>query len=804
MSEQMKGSIYLKRCLVGVCVCAAVVSAIASERVEKGETVTLTAANAEIVVAPKASKVVQFAAEEAKTFLSQALDADVPVVKAPTPGKASLVLGMNEWAAVAGFSTNSLTRDAFTVAAKGGRVYVLGCDSAKADPAWAVRHGGWTSVLFERATMFGVYDLLEREAGVKFYFPGELGTIVPKKASVTVTGARTVTPDFSSRFMQAWDGAYMEPDKGGYFRTLNYFRLRYETDRIPCCHGSICMMYPQRFGKSHPEYFALMQDGTRCSSPERVSVSVHPGQLCWSSGVVEEMYQDAASYLKGEPASVRGIPSRSEKGKFAWNGNCKDRKYVDLMPQDGWTGCLCPKCRGKSEGDLVWGAVTNIAWRLKREGIAGNIVNMAYSGCKRIPEMPFPENISVMIAPVGPWAQNCKDLQAKENAEVIGWSKKLGHKVWLWNYANKWGVLVRKARGIPTPAPRAWAAYYKSLAPYIDGAFVESETDRWFNNQLNYYVYSRICWDNGVDVEAVLATYFKDMFGAADAELAEIFRRLEDWWINEFVGNVVDSPMGPLVQPPKDSEIWNRLYSPTRLDGLDALVAAARGKVAAGSLEARRIDLVENEFLKPLRAESKAYFANYEKVKALRFTMPVGASKTVALRPFSHDPSRPFKTTVTTQVTVSRTEKSLVFAFDCEEPKMDDRAAGLHKADDPRLWMDDVVEVVLFPDSLDPGHCYHFFLNSGGCWSDSYDSDARVGVKWNSDMKTSVSHRRDGWTGTFEIPLAAFGYLKDEVQFEVARERNLQHDAGIHHLYNLSPCSNGFNDQDNLGTLILK
>ena len=789
-----------------VCACATGLSVGAAEQVEKGETVTFTAANAEIVAAPTASKVVKFAAEEAKTFLSEALGAEVPVVAAPTPGKASLVLGMNEWAEAAGLSTNGLVRDAFTVAAKGGRVYVFGRDSATVDPKKVIEGGGgWGAVLFERATTFGVYDFLEREVGVKFYFPGELGTIVPKKGSVAVTGTRTVRPDFTSRFMQAWDGAWFEPSvkRPRVPMTLNYFRLRYETDRIPCCHGSNGFMFTRRFGKSHPEYFALLQDGTRCSSVERVSSAIQPGQLCWSSGVVEEMYRDIISYLDGEDASVRGIPAMWEKNKFKWN-NVKDHKYIDVMPQDGWTGCRCAKCKGKTEGDLVWGAVTNLAWRLKRENRDAVIVNMAYSGCKRIPDMPFPENVAVMVAPTGPWSLYCKDLLAKENAIVKGWAEKLGHKVWMWNYANKWGVLVRKARGIPTPAPRAWAAYYKSLAPYIDGAFVESETDRWFNNQLNYYVYSRVCWDNGVDVEQILAMYFKDMFGAADGELAEVFRRLEDWWMKEFVGNVVDSPMGPLVQPPKDSEIWGRIYSQERLDALDALVAQARTKVAAGSLEARRIDLVENEFLKPLRAESKAYFTNYEKVKALRFPLSVGASKEVTLRPFATDPSRPLKTTVTTRVTISRTEKSLVFRFDCEEPKMDDRSAGIHAADDPRLWMDDVVEVVLFADSLNPSTYHHLFLNSAGCWTDSYDSDSRIGAKWNSGMTTSVSHRRDGWTGTFEVPLAAFPYLKDEVQFEVARERNLQHDAGIHHLYNLSPCANSFNDQDNLATLILK
>ena len=793
----------LARLFVASIVAAVVSWCSAAEKVEDGERIVFTPLNTEIVIPVKATKVVRFAAKEAKTFLSEVLGVDVPIVNEPSAGRSSLVLGANGWADAAGFTTNSLVRDAYTIAAKGSCVYVLGRDSATVDPEWVLRHGGWSSVLFERATMFGVYDFLERFAKVRFYFPGELGTIVPKAAAVVVRDGVTVSPDFTSRFMQAWDGKYMEDDKGGVKKTLNYFRLRYETFRIPCCHGSNGMMYTTRFGKTNPEYFALMQDGTRCTSVERVSASVQPGQLCWSSGIVNEMYLDAASYLKGESADVRGIPSRYQKGKFGWNGNCKDRRYVDLMPQDGWTGCRCEKCKGKTENELVWSAITNIAWRLKREGIAGDIVNMAYSGCKRIPDMDFPDNIQVMVAPVGPWSLNCPDLLKTENDIVKGWARKLGHKVWLWNYANKWGILVKKADGIPTPAPRAWAAYFKMLAPYIDGAFVESETDRWFNNQLNYYVYSRICWDNNADVEEVLDEYFADMFAAAAKPMAEVFRRLEDWWIKEFVGNVVDTPMGPVVRPPDDSVIWGKIYGPERLSGLAALFAEARSAVAPASLEARRIDMVEREFLIPLQKNSRSFAEKRAKLKECNLTLRVGESAKMELRPFILNPAKKLKTTVATSVSVERKEHSLVFTFDCHEPMMHDRAAGNHVADDPKLWMDDCVEVLLAPDAKNPSYIYHFFLNSSDSWTDSLDSDTRIGAKWNSNMITGVSHRRDGWIGRIEIPLAAFPALKEVITFEVARERNLRSDSNIHHLYNWSPCANSFADLDNLGTIKL-
>ena len=200
----MKAIVAATACVVS----AAALPCFSAEKVDaSGAAVTFTAANAEIVVRPDAEPVVRFAAKEAKTFLSEVLGAEVPVVNAPSDGKASLVLGSNAWADGAGLSTNAMERDEFVIAARGSRVYVLGRDSATVDPEWVLQHGGWSSVLFERSTMFGVYDFLERFACVRFYFPGELGTVVPKASSVTVRGGVSVKPDFSSRNIGFWTQA---------------------------------------------------------------------------------------------------------------------------------------------------------------------------------------------------------------------------------------------------------------------------------------------------------------------------------------------------------------------------------------------------------------------------------------------------------------------------------------------------------------------------------------------------------------------------------------------------------------------
>ena len=62
-------------------------------KIGKDAAMTLNKDNVEIVVSANASKVVQFAASELKTFLGSALSADVKIVNAPTAGKKHFFIG---------------------------------------------------------------------------------------------------------------------------------------------------------------------------------------------------------------------------------------------------------------------------------------------------------------------------------------------------------------------------------------------------------------------------------------------------------------------------------------------------------------------------------------------------------------------------------------------------------------------------------------------------------------------------------------------------------------------------------------
>ena len=366
--------------------------------------VTLTGADAEVVVAKGDAPAVRFAAAELTNFLSRAFGRTVPVTDAPQDGRKSILLG-RAGAEAAGVDVKALATDEFVVRTVGtDRVALVGRDHPTRDPAREHRNGA--ECRFDRATLFAAYDFLEREVGCRFYFPGELGECVPRTDRVTVrSGERRVKPAYQIRhWYDGGSSTWFEGDKGelNRVRGLNMLRLRMETEPIPCCHGQNAFRYVERFGKTHPEYFLTKADGTRFNCADAPGCSKF-GQICYSSGAMEELYQDVKAYLTGQPASSRGLK--------AWGYNCVGGKYVDIMSNDAFFPCHCGKCGPRASKtdkldyatEMVWEETVKIANRLTAEGVKGYVTQMAYNPYRRIPDFDIPTNVLVLVAVTGPW-----------------------------------------------------------------------------------------------------------------------------------------------------------------------------------------------------------------------------------------------------------------------------------------------------------------------------------------------------------------------------------------------------------------
>ena len=769
------------------------------------------AAQFEIVVPGDSTNVAKYAAQELQTFLEKTIGGEIAIKSSPTPGKTALLVGDNEQARRLGVDVKSLPRDGFIIKSAGNTVVIAGRDDPDKKPDEQFKAGSWGQ-LYECGTLFGVYDFLERFAGVRFYFPGDTGTIVQKKSSLKIPFMDIVErPDYTVRtYGTPYDGKWpnQKNDADYYDKHKMANRYRMQTEYIPNCHGLRGMDYIGRFGKTHPEYFALMENGKRYNDPGMQ----FPGQLCYSSGIREEIYKDAEAFLTGKPPESR-------IGKKYWSPNGCQKGYFNTMPEDGLYFCRCPECRkhfsrgNQSTSDFIWDVTIDTALKLKQNNIPGYVTMMAYTFYAPVPKRDIPDNVLVMVAELGPWGESCVETQKRDNQEIVDWTKKLGHKVWLWNYAGKYGGL--RIPGIPTSTPHAIGGYYKSLSPYITGALIQSGTDLYIFNHLNCYVFSKVCWDNSADVDKLLNEYYALMYGPAAEPMKKFFERIEYLWINKVIKKVVNTAEGPIVAPSSEYEIWEKIYSPREIASLTALFDHAETLASKDADALKRIKYMRQYFLDTLAKQVKTYADAKNDVAGLVFSVKDVPADKIAIDGKLDDPAWqtanevslvPFgasKDPVKTTVKALRSKDYLYLGFDCQEPKIDQAIATMREQDDKNVYTDSSVEIFLNPSGDRKNYC-QLIVNMPGCLSDQKinkaDSDSKPDWNWNSEAIVKTSKGIDGWTAEIAIPLKNLEGMNAK-GFPANFNRNRILSRGSSN-YSWSPyLRNGFHEIDNFGTL---
>ena len=583
----------------GVCLMGALLAMGDCQNAKKVPCVRLEPARVQVVMAPDGAPAVRFAATELTNFLAQVLGAPVPVSAAPDDSRVNLILGDNAWSRAEGLDPAPLVRDGFWRLAKGNRIYLVGVDDPKVDPALTAKGRG--PFMVERATVFAVYDFLERFAGCRFFFPGDIGTVVPRRTAVEVPERREkIEPVFTERYYSSHRAGGIWYDKSipmVALQSLNRIRLRYGTQRTPCCHGQRQFHYVPRFAKEHPDWFCLQKDGTRYLRDTGMVPHCRNGKLCYTSPIREEIYQDAKAYLTGQPPSSRGLK--------AWGSNCVGGRYVDLMPEDSFMECHCAKCQAaynKGEQmyatDLLWNMIADFGNRLIREGVKGDLTMMAYHPYRRVPAVALPPNVQVMVAERGPWSVETPASLKAQLDEIKAWAEKLGHKVWLWTYPGKYGG---RYPDIPQISPRAYAKFFSLAEPWIKGGYAEIETDRFMFDALNVYVYSRLGWDPHLDIEALLEDYHTKLFGAAGKHMKAVFDLLEDCWVKGVQSyGTKDTALGPVMVMPSFGDLFTKIYSESVIKRLAAMFDAAAAAVPADSREGRAVAVTRAEVFAPL------------------------------------------------------------------------------------------------------------------------------------------------------------------------------------------------------------
>ncbi|MBO5791183.1 MAG: DUF4838 domain-containing protein [Lentisphaeria bacterium] len=729
-------------------------------------------------------------AVELANTLSRSLGVKVWASATKKPNRPAIIVGDIDAARKAGFDPEKMEWGAFRIKSAGNDIIIAGRDDGT----------------YSEGTLYGVYDFLERFAGVRFYFPGEIGTITPKiKKWVVPAIDISDRPDMQTRTMYSVDPFPKNFHGGGPVRwydtatqkdgaasAIRYYRIQRRSP-FQSCHGLAHLALTERFAKTNPDYFALNQRGTR-------EIGLHPansgkfGHVCYSSeGLKKELILDAKAIQTGKDGRSRNA---FRNGRPAWPNGDQTYGFFNVMPNDSAYYCQCEKCKpafaelkwnkknSLAASNLTWKFMADIANALKKDKVPGYVLTMSYAHYAPVPEIEIPDNMLVMLALTGPWSDYTPHAKKEQMTRLKAWRKKLGARPYVWNYATKFSARIQL---VPNCTPRAFGRYYKEVGDDIFGAFLECETDYWIFGFMNYYIFGRMMWDKKADADAILAEHYKLMYGAGAPEMTRFFDLLEEKWMRHIVGNVIETDVGPVSSRPSEFMLWNEIYSPAFRKELDGLLKKAAVKCAKDPDSLKRIAFMRREFYDRLQQGAENYRKTTADVEAWKGYMPQlkagekitvdgkGTEKAWSAAPAHYLlPNSSVKSEaveVRTFFKALRDKENFYFYVECEEPETAKMSSLKRKFDEFNIWEDNTIEIFLNP-SGDRKTGYQMLFNSMNCLSDNRFKLKTMDWKWNSkaEHKVSVVPGKK-WCLEVRIPRNTMEVCKERLIANVMRSR---------------------------------
>ena len=755
-------------------------------------------ARAVIVVGQDPGPVVRFAAGELTRKLNAITGADFQIVTHLPKDSPAIVLGDQPATRAAGIDVSELKRDGYVIRTSDQRIYIAGRDdrgekaerlfdllkdTAVADRSRATIRRQFNSATwdFQRATLFGAYDLLRR-LGARWFYPGPAGEVLPDKPTLTVPALDVrEEPAFEMRRLSVgiyrldWWYADQVNDRPVYEAlgwTAEAFRLftirqRESTKWIAFNHRPKRHQWEERFGKSNPEYFALQPDGTRDLSHIQ-QTSGHHGHLCYTHpGVFRETVDDINAFFTGESATSRGIDTGQSayamESNNGWHVYASYGDTFSLLPQDGFPGKVCQHdaCQALTHpraeydarhNDLIWSFVDRVAREIKPRFPDKKLTCLAYTSYSQPPRRieKLSDNVIVGVIPPGRLYTYATG-QAQYEDTLRTWNNATAGPLLVW--AND---LYRHARPQRENVPMVLPNYYADMARMwrehnVKWVNIMTEQAEIFLYHLQRYVWYQLLWNPDADPDALIQDYVAKLYGLAAAPMGKLVNDVLDR-----SRQIIDTKAGQI-------DIWSNHFTEAKLKQYDRWMAEAKGR-AANTPSARPVELFERHFLNDLR-DGHAWYA-----RNIRDVMDSGDAS-VAIRkawtPITVDGKldekawrlsdrvKPFHgntsdkpTKWDTEARLLRTDDTLYFAFICHDPKASQRDVSGEGA------AADNVEVFLDPQH-DHDSYYQVMVDiTGQVVEDNYRQviGEPIDESWNSKAQAATQRLSDRWVVEIAVP----------------------------------------------------
>ncbi|NOY79423.1 MAG: DUF4838 domain-containing protein [Kiritimatiellaeota bacterium] len=266
----------------------------------------------EILVAPAAFPITVRAARELRDYIARATGATLPIRRGDAPGDGpTVVVGPGPAARAGGVDLDNVPPEGFRIKTVGHNLYIVGRDTAGSADSLHWRFAP------QSGTWYGVSRFLESQLGIRWFFPGDLGEVVPKRASLIVPSMDLRdAPKMVYRAMHyLWD-RHTPPKRRR--EALEWLRRNGAGWSIVwrASHSWIRWFKGETYFKEHPDWFALVNG-------RRLGYASQGLQMCTTNP--EALDEFARVIIE--------------------NGKKNPGVMFSLSPNDGGNHCECARCR---------------------------------------------------------------------------------------------------------------------------------------------------------------------------------------------------------------------------------------------------------------------------------------------------------------------------------------------------------------------------------------------------------------------------------------------------------------------------
>jgi Domain of unknown function (DUF4838)/Carbohydrate family 9 binding domain-like len=676
---------------------------------------------------------------------------------------------------------------------------------------------------WSKGTWFATVDFMQRMLGFRFYFPGKLGTVIPdyKKSALTIpTVSYTDKPVFKFRmtsyhYYQFTDGAASGTnDKKVRMKWGTMMRLG---DLANQRTGHTDNKWNKLFAKSHPEYFALREDGSRM-------IGLRPGQTvqrCYTSkGGLQAHLNEIDKYYKGS----------KDYTAFASKSLAPDQKYIRWWPNDGFKGCVCKACmklsdpkapRNRRHARLIWDYISRLAKECKQRWPNKKLMIPAYATFRVVPDyITVPDNVEII--PVLPGSGYslaflkepiCRKLAADDVKRL----KELNSgKVWMWmHYPHR--PRISNRIHIPYPIPHYMKDFIKNNQNVFSGFYLNGhQTTVLALDNIVLYMWFQMLWNPDLDVDALSDEYCNLMFGPAAEEMKTYWALITDRWENtkwKNLPNFKDATDRISALIPQ-SAYFKETYPRKVRDELKILLNKALKATPKGSIYHKRMVW--------MLAGTKKFFVqgkffdngNATKTTATVLTPTIDGNldewKNVQTLQLVDNTSG-LTDKLQTDVKVAYDSKNLYISGDVRSPGGKFNTSGKKLPRDFPLWRKDNIEIFICGDL--PGlneagfpqnsQYHHIIFNVDGSVFDEYSSlNGKKDNKVNIDFDLKIKRNAGGFKFEIKIPYKSINSTPPKAgaawPINIYRthgdKRNVKYDAW-------SPTMSSFHDTSRFGML---